>query len=942
MTGPYSLSQTIRQGLVGFNERLAKGLDTLTDAWNLTASAWTGDPARVGTDSASRLFGEKSIEAPANDLEATARTFGRGTFDAAALLAASAAPGAPAALKAMSNIQAAGPARSVASEVLAGGSAAVGAELGGIPGAIAGAVAPAALLRSSIPKTAAEISELAARGAVKPASVAQAADAAAPPPSAAVPAVDMAADAVLKAAPDDATKAFNINLTKIDSPEAARSAIYNVAETFKGQIDEARRGVITDEQARGLADDLGMTVDKLLKRRKGEAFNAEQVLAARQILVNSANDLQIVAKKAQGGSDTDLVAFKEAISRHVAIQEQVSGMTAEAGRALRQFKQAVAPQQIKTLIDNMGGRDSIEDLAGKLANLDPHQINVFAREASKATTSDMLVEAWKSALLSAPTTHAVNILSNTATMLWDIPENFVAAGVGAVRSGTDKVYFREAAVRTFGLLQGIKDGLKVAAHTAKGDIDLIDDLNKPEIFGKAIPGPVGSVIRTPLAALSVEDAFFKTIGRRMELNALAMRTGIQQGLKGKDLGKHIAEFIADPPKDAIAKAEDFARYVTFNRQVGNIGKALMDVRGKHPVLNLLFPFVRTPVNIIKYAIERTPAAKVLSHVRAETAAGGASADKVSARMFLGSAAAGLVFHEATEGKITGNGPVDPEARAMLRSSGWQPYSVKIGDKYYAYGRIEPAGIVAGMAADAAEIWQQLDSDDQDKLARAIAAAVARNITSKTWLQGINDLVQATSDPDRYGHTWLQRMSGTVVPTVVAHTARLQDPTLRDVQSVLDNLKSRTPGFSESLPARRNLWGDPITLGGAWGPDWLSPIYQSTDLKDPVMQEMIRLKINPTLPRREIGDYKIPPERYWQLVAEAGRPAKQILDNLVNAPEWQNIPDPMREEAILEVITKTRRAAQEKLKAEVIKERGIDGALELNPKARKILEGLQKK
>ena len=76
-----------------------------------------------------------------------------------------------------------------------------------------------------------------------------------------------------------------------------------------------------------------MTADKLLARRKGEAFNAEEALAARQILAKSGNELVNAAKAISKRDDPGeelLSEFRRKWVRHVAIQEQVSGMTAVA------------------------------------------------------------------------------------------------------------------------------------------------------------------------------------------------------------------------------------------------------------------------------------------------------------------------------------------------------------------------------------------------------------------------------------------------------------------------------------------------------------------------------------------------------------------------------------------------------------------------------------
>src|SRR3546814_19134033 len=118
-----------------------------------------------------------------------------------------------------------------------------------------------------------------------------------------------------------------------------------------------------------------MTADDLLRRRQGQALNAEQALAARQLVSKSGNELVNLAKRVKGGSDEDLAAFRQAWVRHVAIQEQVSGMTAEAGRALQSFRMiadsrdAVRPRIIEGVILGGGGRDELADHVDKFTDL---------------------------------------------------------------------------------------------------------------------------------------------------------------------------------------------------------------------------------------------------------------------------------------------------------------------------------------------------------------------------------------------------------------------------------------------------------------------------------------------------------------------------------------------------------------------------------------------
>src|SRR3546814_19855881 len=104
------------------------------------------------------------------------------------------------------------------------------------------------------------------------------------------------------------------------------------------RISDWSSDVCSSDLTQALAQDLGMTADDLLARRKGQAFSAEEAYAARAILAKSGNELVTMAKRLRSvgedpGSEA-LSSFRKAMVRHPAIQEQVSGMPADTGRAL--------------------------------------------------------------------------------------------------------------------------------------------------------------------------------------------------------------------------------------------------------------------------------------------------------------------------------------------------------------------------------------------------------------------------------------------------------------------------------------------------------------------------------------------------------------------------------------------------------------------------------
>jgi hypothetical protein len=115
------------------------------------------------------------------------------------------------------------------------------------------------------------------------------------------------------------------------------ATVLEAADTAAGGFAEARRAPQSFAQTEALAEQLGMTADELLKRPNGTAFNAEQSQAARSLLVASAEKVDAIAARIaeKGDPGEDLLnEFRDTVLRHVAIQEQVAGVVAEAGRAL--------------------------------------------------------------------------------------------------------------------------------------------------------------------------------------------------------------------------------------------------------------------------------------------------------------------------------------------------------------------------------------------------------------------------------------------------------------------------------------------------------------------------------------------------------------------------------------------------------------------------------
>jgi hypothetical protein len=746
-------------------------------------------------------------------------------------------------------------------------------------------------------------------------------------------------------------RAANINLNRINTTEDVEDLIDNIAVKEAEPINEARRQVITQQETEKLADDLGMSVEQLLARRKGEAFNAEQAVAARKLLVASGEKLIELAKIAKTGGDEDVAAFRRALAQHTAIQKQVSGLTAEAGRALQSFNiQARSAKEQERMISEAliagGGIDNSRAMAAMMDGLtEPHQINTMADQLQKATTKDMVYEAWINGLLSSPTTHTVNMLSNTIVAAWSVGERKVANLIG---DGLDtaSVPVGEASAQAWGMVKGAKDGFRLAWHALKTG-EPADVLTKIEVAEhKAItaenlglsgaPGTfadyLGSIFRLPGRFLTAEDEFFKSIGYRMELNAQAYRTAASEGLEGDAMAKRIQDIIDNPPENIELEAITAMRYQTFTRELGETGKAVQSAIAKTPGARVIVPFIRTPTNIMKFVGERTPLAPLAQSVRDEIAAGGARRDLALAKMATGSMLMAVAADFTLSGDITGGGPKDPALKKIKMATGWQPYSLKVGDTYISYGRLDPIGATIGIAADAAEVMGQVSEAEALDLATAAVVAVAQNVTSKTYLSGLSeffDVMSSTSaDPEANNYRikkWLERMAGSAVPAGVAQVERTVSPGLSATEGIIEKVKSRIPGLSEDLPPRRNIFGEPVILEGGIGPDIMSPIYASTDKKDKIADELVKQQTRISMPRQTINGVRLDSKQYDKYIRlysgennpNVDMPLKQKLRETFSSPLYKsatNGPEGGKSVIIRAIFDGYREAA----KAEMIK------------------------
>lgn len=717
--------------------------------------------------------------------------------------------------------------------------------------------------------------------------------------------------------------AGNLRLEKLETPQDISRALATIEKRVG--FDAATRGRVSNAETERLAAELNMTPETLIARREGQAFNAEEALAARQILAKSSNELVNAAKriKAMDNPGDDLMAdFQQKLVRHVAIQEQIAGATAEAGRALQQFSMVARSNAIRrdvltSMVQAGGGEGRVKATADILLDTietEPDKFQVLASQLSKPKLRDKLTELWINSLLTSPATHVVNMTSNTLTALGQIPEHAVAAVIGkgrelVKREAIDRVTSSEVGARAFGLLQGAKEGARLFAESARTG-QPSDIVSKVEGIGmKAISGRKGEIVRIPTRFLTAEDELFKGIARRMEINGEAVRIAHREGLKGDAAAKRIAELVANPTDAMLERSFDYARYVTFQNALGPIASKISGITQAAPALKLFLPFVRTPTNLLKFAAERSPAAPLLAEWRREVAAGGARRDIALARAMVGTGFGAAIYQAAQAGYVTGSRPSDPAKAKLLYADGWQPNSIKIGGTYYSYRRLDPFSTTLGVAADLATLQEGMSEKQQQEVGTLLVASILGNLANKTWLSGISDIVGALNEPDRNADRLVQRLvSSLAVPAAVGQVARTIDPVQRETDTVLSAIQAKIPFASQDLPARRDVWGRPVVSEGGVGPDLISPVYTSTAKNDPVNRAMRDIGYAPgKVQQKDLTALEY--DRYQEL---AGGYRYENLRRLITSPDWRSMDGEAKEEAAHKASTAGAKQARAEL------------------------------
>ena len=746
------------------------------------------------------------------------------------------------------------------------------------------------------------------------------------PPSANLGQKQVSKNNIAKTAESVNSEDVYINFARIDTPEDIKKVMAELAQKDAAGINQASRGKMTFEEIKLNAEQED-AFKVLTERRAGEPLNAEQSFAARQLWAASAAKLQELSRLAlENPSEANQFMLRKQMATHYAIQKEIIAARTETARALAQWKiPAGAPEEMyqamKAVLEDAGGDAITREMAKTIMKYNEKGL---VKELDKTIEGGFwakIYDTWQEAriagLLTNPTTHIVNFASNMMNVGVAMVDDVFTAATAKMFGGETSAAAMDALLRFQGVIEGMKDGLRCAAKTIRtGASDNVFatkfdappvirsetyGLDKDGFFGKGVDF-IGKVIRVPFAALEASDDFAKAVHGRGALYVNAAqkaRNEIFDGVLKKDgFKKRVAELVENPDAALLDAARKDAAYLTFTDDPSKTTKYLLGLSRINPLVRFFMPFIKTPGNVFDFSARHSVFAPISSKFRADIAAGGARAQRAIGQIATGTAISIIGMDLALNGLITGGGPAGEERRALMRT-GWQPYSIKIGDTYYSYQRFEPIATDLSLMADMAEYltatryddveYGENDNPDVPEMAAIMALKVGNAVLNKTYMSGMMDVVTAVAEPTE-GKA--RKIAASVLTSFIPFAnsslafsgavARTTDPFSKDARTTMDAIRANVPGLSGKVPDRLDLFGRKISRAtGNFAYDMFIPVRKSAESQDPIDREMLEQGAFVPMPNRKISlrggsvDLKYRPDLYNEYVALAGNELKMI-------------------------------------------------------------------
>lgn len=349
------------------------------------------------------------------------------------------------------------------------------------------------------------------------------------------------------------------------------------------------------------------------------------------------------------------------------------------------------------------------------------------------------------------------------------------------------------------------------------------------------------------------------------------------------------------------------------------------------VADALFPFRKTPANILTTGLDYSPIGLVkgikeaLFDVKSGKCTASDAVDSLASGL-TGTGILALGAYLAAEGLLHVRAGDDDKEEAFEKSMGGQDYAIQIGDKSYTLDWAVPAAMPLFAGAAIMESVRK-GGGTFDALVDSLLG-MQDVVLETSMLSSLNDLISYWSYADNKVGYLLDRAAssyaGQYIPTIGSKVASVFDDTVRksyvekgsgqvasDVNYFLQGAAKKVPGVRNRLQPSIDLWGNEVSNGSA--PERVFQSFISTGFlkaqdNSPATQEIRRLAkatgesaVYPAAAEKSFmvnGETKyLTGEEYTKYAKTMGSTRKQIVENMLKSKGYQKLSDDDKAKAI---------------------------------------------
>jgi hypothetical protein len=497
-------------------------------------------------------------------------------------------------------------------------------------------------------------------------------------------------------------------------------------------------------------------------------------------------------------------------------------------------------------------------------------------------------------------------------------------------AGLDKLISLKTGQRTKtltprGFVSGTELGVKQAGRYLKTGIDERSPLtnkfeaNQVNFKNKALNTYVNGIFKIMGAA--DRPHYYRQL--HMSLNDMALADAKNRGLSGAKLASHIKNFVENPPEQAIQVATNEAEKAVLgnetilSRAVSYVRKAADDAEsplGKsvtEAAINIIAPFTKVPSAFISRVVDFSPVGAI------KTIAGQISRKQFDQRALV------TALSEATTGTslmylgktladnsmLSGNYPSDSKEQQRWKADGIQPNSIKVGDQWLSLNYFGPVGLLFGMGGRISDAKKK----GQGFLGQQFQgfAGLPKDLSEQSFLQGLNNGMQALNEPGRYLENFAKSQISSVIPTLSNDIATAIDPKQRQSDSVPDAVRSRIPVLRQGLNPAQDVYGNTLDRKTSALGTLVNPFRPSQAITNNVKSEVDRLhsvdpnnkdlSITPTTIDKSIQVNKqtvnLTDQQRYDLQKKVGQAVQDAWGKLIQTPEYKALDDTGKAKAL---------------------------------------------